>query len=69
MIAQMKYKLIKTHERVTLLRYSDSIGLKSVTTVINCCIIQDEVFDNPSDAVEFRDMKDFPNDYLVITVW
>lgn len=69
MIAQMKYKLVKTHERIDVPKYSDTVGLTTTRIVTNCCIIQDEVFDNPSDAVEFRDMKDFPNDYLVITVW
>jgi hypothetical protein len=64
-----KFRIVKTRERSTSARYSDTLGLTSVTTTSECFKLEPGDFNSSGEADSMRSLKDFPDDYLIVQVW
>jgi hypothetical protein len=65
---QTKYKIARIIERVQGHEWGAE-GLVQTFILQPCCIFLPEVFENVGEACEFRDLKDYPEDYVIMTIW
>lgn len=69
MVQKERFKLVKTLERSTSARYSDTQGLKEIAVVKSCFTLEPGDFETVGQADEMRSLKDHVEDYIIIQVW
>lgn len=68
MILKTKYKLAKVIDRTQ--GHEWGVDGLQMTCVFNpCCLFLPDVFDTSDEADEFRSLKDYPEDYIIIQIW
>ncbi len=67
MIAIIKYRLVKLKDRYEVPKWDNMEGLIMAPVVSDLCRFEPEVFDTVEQAEFSRELKDYPDDYIIIT--
>ncbi len=65
----LKYKLVQVKERTPSWTIDNKKGVIEKVIITNCCRFQEDDFVSAEEAVAFRDLLEFPLDYIVIAYW